>query len=470
MGPTCRSGDTLLRNDVHSRLNPTQHARIERPNSAEQVAELLHAAACTGQRVAIAGAQHAMGGQQFAAGGWLLDSSAMDQILDFDRDRGLLRCGAGIRWPALQQFLVGCRSSEGQGWALRQKQTGADDFSLGGALAANIHGRGLDLRPFVEDIEGFTLVTPDGAILQVNRACAPEKFALAVGGYGMFGVVTDVTLRLSPRQVVVRRVSMLRRAELSAAFDDARADGAHYGDFQFAIDPGSRDFLDLGVFSTYTPCDGVADAPRHLSDTHWRDLLTLAHTDKSAAFRRYSGFYLSTDGQRYGSDDHQFGVYLDGYHDAIDHCLGHRGSELITELYVPRDAIGQFLEVLADDCRRHRTDIIYGTVRQIRAEYETRLRWARQSWACVVLNVHVRHDAAGRQQARGHMQRLIDRALRFGGSFYLTYHQYARPDQLRAAYPEIDQVLAQKRACDPNGVLASDGYRAISTSLEQVAA
>ena len=74
--------------------------------------------------------------------------------------------------------------------------------------------------------------------------------------------------------------------------------GLVHGDFQFAIDPGSRDFLDLGVFSTYTPCDGVEDSSHHLSATDWRDLLTMAHTDKTAAFRRYSEFYLSTDGQR----------------------------------------------------------------------------------------------------------------------------------------------------------------------------
>jgi FAD/FMN-containing dehydrogenase len=208
----------------------------------------------------------------------------------------------------------------------------------------------------------------------------------------------------------------------------------------------------------------------HLSDSDWCELLALAHTDKSEAFRRYSGFYLSTDGQRYGSDDHQFGVYLDGYHDAVDACLGHRGSELITELYVPRDAIGEFLGVLADDCRRHRADIVYGTVRQIRAEHETRLRWARRDWACVVLNLHVRHDAAGRQQASAHMQRLIARALQFGGSFYLTYHRDAHAEQLRAAYPQIDAVLARKRALDPHGVLASDWYHALSASLQRAAA
>lgn len=460
----------LRRNDVHSRLNPTMHARCELPRSPEQVASLLHAAARDGQRVAVAGAQHAMGGQQFASNGWLIDCSAMKGVLHFDRERGLLRCEAGIRWPALQQFLVEQRDPSGHGWALRQKQSGADDFSLGGALAANIHGRGLDLRPFVDDVEAFTLVTPDGGIHDVDRCRAPELFAMAIGGYGMFGVVTDVTLRMAPRQLLARRVSLLRRHELSIAFDQARDEGAQYGDFQFAIDPTSRDFLDLGVFSVYMPTDGIADAPRHLHPSDWQQLLTLAHTDKREAFRRYSDFYLSTDGQRYGSDDQQFGVYLDGYHGAIDQCLGHQGSEVITELYVPRDAIGQFLGVLAEDFRQHRTDIIYGTVRQIRAEQETQLRWAHRDWACVVLNLHVRHDDTGQRQARADMERMIDRALQCGGSFYLTYHRHVRADQLRAAYPGIDHVLARKRALDPAGVLASDWYCALSASLQQAAA
>lgn len=465
-----RNRHGLRRNDVHSRLNPTLHARVEVPRSPGHVATVLQAADRARQRVAIAGAQHAMGGQQFATRGWLIDSSAMDRVLGFDPEHGLVRCEAGMRWPALQRFLVEQRDPAGEGWALRQKQTGADDFSLGGALAANIHGRGLDLRPFVEDVEAFTLVTPDGEIHAVDRRRAPELFALAIGGYGMFGVVTDVTLRLARRQVLARRVALLRRDELATAFGQARAQGAVYGDFQFAIDPASRDFLDLGVFSVYVPTEGMADAPRHLAPAQWRQLLALAHTDKSEAFRRYSDFYLSTDGQRYGSDDHQFGVYVDDYHDAIDRRLGHCGSELITELYVPRDAIGRFLGVLAEDCRRHRTDIVYGTVRQIRAERETRLRWARCDWACVVLNLHVRHDAPGRRQARTDMQRLIDHALAFGGSFYLTYHRHARADQLRAAYPGIDDVLARKRSLDPNDVLASDWYRALSASLRRAAA
>lgn len=455
-------------NDVHSRLNPTRHARIFAPRHADDIAVLLQAARRQHRRIAIAGARHAMGGQQFADGGWLIDTRALDGILDFDADGGRVRVGAGIQWPALQCFLAAHRDRHGRGWSIRQKQTGADDFSLGGALAANIHGRGLDLPPFVDDIEAFTLVKPDGAVVTVDRAREPELFSLAVGGYGLFGAVVDLTLRLVPRRIVRRRVELLRRRELADAFVQARDDGAHYGDFQFAIDPAGDDFLDLGVFARY---EALAEggppetSARHLSADDWHSLLALAHTDKREAFRRYSDFYLATDGQRYGSDDHQFGVYLDGYHDAIDAALGHAGSEMITELYVPLAGLDAFLGQIADDCRRHRTDLVYGTVRLIRRDRETVLAWAREDWACIVLNLHVHHDADGRARMRADLQRLIDRALDFGGSFYLTYHREARADQLRAAYPRIDDFFAAKDRYDPDGVLDSDWHRALRATL-----
>src|SRR5690606_20398677 len=153
--------------------------------------------------------------------------------------------------------------------------------------------------------------------LEVDREREPELFALAVGGYGLFGVVSDVTLRLAPRALLRREVSLLRRDELAAAFERARGEGASFGDFQFAIDPQSGDFLDLGVFACYLPHEGdpaQAEAPIALGEADWRELLRLAHVEKGEAFRRYSEFYLATHGQLYASDDQQFGVYLDGYH------------------------------------------------------------------------------------------------------------------------------------------------------------
>jgi FAD/FMN-containing dehydrogenase len=256
---------------------------------------------------------------------------------------------------------------------------------------------------------------------------------------------------------------MLRRADLIDAFDAAIVRGCTYGDFQFAVDPRSDDFLDLGVLSCYRPDPGADPdaAPLALQRRDFARLLALAHRDPSAAFARYAQHYLATDGQYYGSDAQQLGIDLHGYHHGIDAELGHVGSEMISELYVPRAHLADFLAAAADALRRERAQPIYGTVRLIERDEVSRLAWARESWACVVFNLHVRHDVASRALARHAFRALIDAALRYGGSFYLTYHRWATREQLDAAYPQFEAFLAAKRDFDPALRFQSDWYRAM---------
>ena len=78
-------------------------------------------------------------------------------------------------------------------------------MSLAGALSCNAHGRGLNLKPIVQQVEAFDLLGPDGELRTCSRRANPELFRLAIGGYGLFGIITRVELRLRPR-VKVRRV------------------------------------------------------------------------------------------------------------------------------------------------------------------------------------------------------------------------------------------------------------------------
>ena len=78
--------------------------------------------------------------------------------------RGLLRVEAGITWPELIRGALKLQHPNGGSvvWGIRQKQTGADRLTVGGALASNIHGRGLRLPPFISDVECFELVDARG--------------------------------------------------------------------------------------------------------------------------------------------------------------------------------------------------------------------------------------------------------------------------------------------------------------------
>ena len=135
-------------NDIHSQLNRCEVLEVVEVTSLDDVQT---ACAERGRKTPgrIAGGRHAMGGQQFCAGGLLLDTRGLDRVLDFDAEtRQDHRRG---RHPVARA--PPRASARETPWAIAQKQTGADRLSLGGAIAANIHGRGLTLPPLVADIE-----------------------------------------------------------------------------------------------------------------------------------------------------------------------------------------------------------------------------------------------------------------------------------------------------------------------------
>jgi FAD/FMN-containing dehydrogenase len=445
-----------LVNDVHSRLNPTAIAEVVRPRSLEELQAAVRSAAANRRPLAVCGGRHAMGGQQFRTGGLLLDTSGLAGVLSLDSEHGLVEVEAGIQWPGLLDALAETP------WSIRQKQTGADDLSIGGAVSANVHGRGLTLPPFVGDVERLVLVGADGEARVCSRDENAELFRLACGGYGLLGAIYSVTIRLAPRRKLERVVELADAEELMHRFEERIAAGYLYGDFQFEIDPASPGFLRHGVFSCYRP---VADetpigADTKLSAADWDALLRLAHTDKSRAFELYAAHYLATSGQIYWSDRHQLATYVSGYH-------WPGSSEMITELYVPRSALAEFLAGAARVLRAREADVVYGTVRLVERDDETVLAWAREPWACTIINLHVEHDTASVERAADAFRALIDVALDHAGSYYLTYHRWARRDQLEAAHPRIDEFVRLKHGHDPHGVFQSDWYRHLVALLDR---
>jgi FAD/FMN-containing dehydrogenase len=450
-----------LVNDVHSQLNATRVAGILRPASADEVATVVRTA--TGP-LAICGARHAMGGQQFGTDGLLLDLSGLKTVGPVDPVRGLVEVGAGVTWPELLTRLHERQRDAAVTWSIRQKQTGADRLTLGGALAANAHGRSLKSPPMIGDIEAFTLVDATGTARRCSRAENAELFRLAIGGYGCFGAVTSLCLRLAPRRKLERVVEVITLDRLMPALRERIAAGYLYGDFQFSIDERSPDFLHRGVFSCYRPVADDRAMPaeqRELRADDWAKLLHLAHTDRAKVFDVYAGYYLSTNGQLYWSDTHQLSVYLDNYHEKLNRDLGSpvKCTEMITELYVPRARLPEFMARAAAELRPRGVPAIYGTVRLIDPDTESFLAWAREDFACIIFNLHTEHSADGIERARQAFVALIDLALALDGTYFLTYHRWARRDQVERAYPQFPDFLRHKHNHDPAHRFQSDWWR-----------
>jgi hypothetical protein len=201
--------------------------------------------------------------------------------------------------------------------------------------------------------------------------------------------------------------------------------------------------------------------PTRFHPEDWARLTFYSHTHKTRAFETYSSRYLETSGQVYWHDWQLSGAYVDNYHADLDRALGStsKGTEMITEIYVARPRLAAFMADAAEVLRRRRANVIYGTVRMIERDDETYMPWAKQRYACIVFNLHVEHTPRHVEAAATAFRDLIDLGIAHDGSYYLTYHRWARKDQVLRCYPEMPAMLERKRTHDPDDLFQSAWYR-----------
>lgn len=468
---SCRCAGRLLRfvqradsERRSSRLNPTEVARVERPRDVDELVRLVRDA---GEPISVAGGRHAMGGQQFGVGTLHIDTRSLNGALALDAERGTIDVEAGIDWPALIAATHRLQPA-GIRWGISQKQTGADDLTLGGSISANVHGRGLRMRPIVQDVEWLDVLLADGQIVRCSRDTERELFSLVVGGYGLFGIILRARLCLAPRIRLRRLVDVIDVDDAMSAIYRRVNAGCTFGDFQYSIDPDDRHaFLRRGVFPCYQPLAdddpaGVDDDRADLTRDDWLKLIGLAFRDKRKAFALYSQHYLATHGRVYWSDTMQLSTYLPDYAQAVresDERTGADESLIIGELYVPPPRLLDFMTEARQVLRKAGVEDIYGTIRSIYQDRETFLPWARQDYACVIFNLRTAHTPAGVAATANAFRHLHDAAIARDGSFFLTYHRFATKAQIEACYPQMPEFLRLKRRYDPAERFQSDWYR-----------
>jgi decaprenylphospho-beta-D-ribofuranose 2-oxidase len=153
------------------------------------------------------GAGHSWGDAAQRAGGLMLDQRPRNRILGFDTEAGEIEVEAGISMDELLGATVP------RGWLPPVLPT-TRFVTVGGAIAADIHGRNQHLDgSFADLLAGFRLLSPAG-----EQTVGPEDelFRTTVGGMGLTGVVLAATLKLMPIETAQVRVWGKRAPDLDA--------------------------------------------------------------------------------------------------------------------------------------------------------------------------------------------------------------------------------------------------------------
>src|SRR5207245_10358085 len=127
--------------------------------------------------------RHSMGGQTIAPDGISINMLPF-KAMSLDAAGEILHVQAGAKWADVIPYL----DKHGRSIEVMQSD---NSFTVGGSLSVNCHGWQYGRPPIASTVESFRLMKADGSVVRCSRSENEEVFSLALGGYGLLGVVFD---------------------------------------------------------------------------------------------------------------------------------------------------------------------------------------------------------------------------------------------------------------------------------------
>lgn len=200
------------------------HARVLRPRSLEELAACFADARARGEGLCLRGGGNSYGDANTSARGHVLDLTRMNRLLAFDAESGRVEAEGGVTIEQLWKHVL----PHGY-WP--KVVSGTMFPTLGGAAAANIHGKNnFAVGTFGDALVELDLYTPSGELHTCSRARNADLFHAAVGGFGLLGAITRVVLdtkRVHSGDLWVRGISVRNLREMMEHIE-ARKGSADY--------------------------------------------------------------------------------------------------------------------------------------------------------------------------------------------------------------------------------------------------
>ena len=429
---------TLIINDVTG-LNPVAVWAVSKPKTVDEVVDAIRR---TDGAISIGGGHFSMGGQTASAGSLHLDMREMNRVIAFFPDEKIIRVQAGIRWCDIQRFV------DPHGLAVKIMQTYAN-FTVGGALGVNCHGRYMGLGPVVLSVRAIKVVMVDGRVVEASPLANAEIFYGVIGGYGGLAVMVEAELSLADNVKVKRLARKLSAAEYISHF---KSKVRHFGDAVFhnadLYPPHYRKVRSV----TWARTDEATTEPRRLqqggqSYSVNRYFVWAVTETPLGKWRRE---YL-IDPLLYLFRKVHWRNFEAGYDVAELEPVSRKFTTyVLQEYFVPVERFNDFVPKMAEILQRHRVNALNVSVRHAQQDTGTIMAWARGETFAFVLYYKQRTRDNAINRVSVWTRELIDAAISVGGSYYLPYQPHATPEQFHAAYPRAKELFALKNELDPS--------------------
>lgn len=425
-------------NDV-TQLNPIEVDKVIVPSTIEEIRAALKSHKGP---ISIGGGRYSMGGQTATEQALQIDMRSFNKILKLDTEKRQITVQSGIRWRDIQEEI------DKHNLSVKIMQT-YSNFTVGGSLSVNAHGRYMGEGPIVRSVESIKVVLADGRELTASRKENPDIFFSTIGGYGAIGVIAEATLNLVKNEKIRREVKVLSLKKYKDYFlsniRENKEVVLHNGDLyppdyaEVASETWSRTNEPLTVETRLIPknqkywlepnaISTISTIPFG-SEIRKNVLDPILRKKNVVVWRNYEA-------------SHDVAIL----EPATPRLLF---TYVLQEYFVPISQFDNFIPKMRDVFQKHHVNVINVSIRHAWPDPDTYLNWAPEEvFAFVVYYKQATTDVA-KNDVADWTKEMIAQVLSVNGRYYLPYQIHASDEQFRKAYPGHKKFFEIKKKFDP---------------------
>jgi FAD/FMN-containing dehydrogenase/uncharacterized membrane protein YhaH (DUF805 family) len=430
--------DERIVNDV-TKINPILVSKVAVPNSIEELQTIIKN---TDKPISIGGGRFSMGGQTASSNSIHVDMRKLNKIINFSAENKTIKVEAGTRWCDIQHFI------DQHNLSVKIMQTYAN-FTVGGALSVNCHGRYIGLGALILSLKSLEIIMENGDLVHASRKVNADLFFACVGCYNAIAVIASAEFDLEENVAVERIHKTMRRNEYQDFFFNNVRENKdvvfHNGDI---YPPSFKKIRGVSWVKTdKNPTEKTRLMPLVASYPLERYFIGAFSKSKFGKWRRQ---YIY-DPILFSKTKVHWRNYEAGYDVAeLEPESRKHSTYVLQEYFVPVKRFDEFTILMSEIFNRHNVNVINVSIRHAFEDNGSLMAWAREEVFAFVVWYKQNTNDIEKNKVGIWTRELINAVISVNGSFYLPYQAHATKEQFHKCYPNAKKVMELKSKLDPN--------------------
>lgn len=436
-----------------SQLNLTNvdtiiHVLKDKKEIESQLKDILKYAKENNLKISIAGARHSMGGHTIYPNGIVLNMLPYKQM-EIDATNNILTIGSGALWEDALKYL----DKYGKSIAIMQAFS---SFSVGGSISVNGHGWQKDLPPISSSVISFTLLTQDGKIINCSRQENKELFNLVIGGYGLFGIILDVKLKVVENIALQYKYVRLSPDNYISNYRKYISDNPNVNLVFGRLRISDKHFLEEATLNFFKKVEEKIPVLQNEKSTESQRLVFRGSVNSE--YGKRLRWYLETGMNKVSKNEIYSKNELLNDHVSLIENKDTSSTDLLHEYFIPERNFTQFINDIKPILKNSKIDLLNITIRGVQQDKDSYLNYARENVFGFVLLFNQKKTNKQEREMKILTNQLVDIALKNEGTFYLPYRLHIDKDKMRKSYPTADKFFELKLKYDPDEIFNNKFY------------